>query len=103
MINGLVGAIVSITPSPKKRSERMVPVAAEISNGTTAVAVKSNIKTSIAKTMEAMGALKIAAIAAEEPHANNIMVFLGDKLNNRAKLEPIAEPVNTIGASNPTE
>ncbi len=93
----------NITPFPKNRREMTVPVAAEMTKGRSEAVVKSIISTSIAKMMAAIGALKIAAIAPAEPQANNRIVFLADKLNERARLEPMADPVSTIGASSPTE
>ena len=57
----------------------------------------------MANTMAMIGALKMAATAAVEPQASKSVVLLALRLNNRATLEPIAEPVNTIGASSPTE
>ncbi len=92
-----------VTVSPKKKMERTVPVAAETSNGSRAALVRSSIRTSRAKTMAVIGALKMAANAAVEPQANNNVVVLALRLKSRAKLEPMAEPVKTIGASNPTE
>lgn len=80
-----------------------MPVAAESNRGKIAVPVKSSISTSNVKTMAATGALKMAAIAAADPHASNKVVCLALRWKKRPRLEPIAEPVNTIGASNPTD
>ena len=65
--------------------------------------VRSNIKISMAKMVPAMGALKIAAIAPAAPHPINKVFVLKFKWKNLPKLEAIAAPVETIGASNPTE
>jgi hypothetical protein len=102
-LKGIVKLSLNITFSPKNRVDNTVPVAADINKGSKAALVKSNINTSIENTIAAIGALNTAANAAVDPHANSNTVFFLDKLNNLAKLEPIAEPVNTIGASNPTE
>ena len=93
----------NITLRPRKNMDITVPVAAEISKGRMALPVKSSISTSKVKTMAAMGALNMAAMAAAEPHASNKVVCLALRWNNRARLEPMAEPVSTIGASKPTD
>jgi hypothetical protein len=59
--------------------------------------------TSIANNTPAIGALKIADIPAAAPLANNNALSSIANLKYRAILEPIAEPVATIGASNPAE
>ena len=103
MLKGTIDVISNITPFPKNNIDKTVPVAAETNKGTIEAAVKSTINTSMAKTIAATGALKTAAIAAVQPQAKRRVVFLVFKLKSLDKLDPIAEPVNTIGASNPTE
>ena len=49
-----------------------------------------------------MGALKIAATAPVDPQAVNKTTIVFE-MKNEPNCEPIAEPVNVIGASNPTE
>ena len=88
--------ISNITPFPKKSIDNTVPVAADTKRGTIEAAVKSIIKTSMAKTIAATGALKTAAIAAVHPQARRSVVFLAFKLKSLEKLDPIAEPVNTL-------
>lgn len=95
--------ISNITFLPRNKMESTVPVAAETKSGKIDAAVKSIIKTSIANTMAATGALNTAAIAAVQPQAKSSVVFLAFKLNNLDKLDPIADPVSTMGASNPTD
>ena len=50
-----------------------------------------------------MGALKIPATAPAAPHPTNSINVRCSILNALPKLEPMAEPVNTIGASAPTD
>ena len=102
-MKGKAGTKVNITVLPQKRSEKTVPVMAEMSRGRMALPVRSSMSTSKVKTIAAIGALKMAAMAAVEPHASNKVVCLLFILNIRATFEPIAEPVSTIGASKPTE
>ena len=65
--------------------------------------VRSTISTSIVKTSPAIGALKMPAMAAEAPHPTSNINCLLSSLNSFPRLLPMAEPVNTIGASAPTE
>ena len=65
--------------------------------------VRSIIKTSSVNTRPAIGALKIPAMAPAAPHPTNVISVLLSNRNNCPRLEPIADPVNTIGASAPTE
>ena len=50
-----------------------------------------------------MGALKMPAMAAAAPHPKSNMSCLLSKWKRWPRFEPIADPVNTIGASAPTE
>ena len=78
-------------------------VTEEMSKGATDAMVRSIISTSRVKTSPAMGALKIPPMAPAAPQAIiNIIVFCS-KRNSLARLDPIAAPVSTIGASAPTE
>ena len=54
-------------------------------------------------TIPAIGALNIPAIAAAAPHPTNNINVLLFILKRCPKLLAILEPVNTIGASAPTE
>lgn len=65
--------------------------------------LKSSSNTSNAKTIPAIGLLKIAAIPLAAPQARSKVVSLYDSLRSRPVLDPIALPVATIGASRPTE
>ena len=96
-------AMSKVRVSPKNSRDKTVPVAAEISRGSRAALVRSSISTSMAKTMAMIGALKMAATAAVEPQASSKVVDLALRLKSCARLEPMAEPVSTIGASSPTE
>ena len=55
------------------------------------------------KTRPAIGALKMPAIAPAAPHPKSIMRVRCSSLKSRPRLLPMAAPVNTIGASAPTE
>ena len=50
-----------------------------------------------------MGALKMPATAPAAPHPTNSISVRCSILKMVPRLEPIAEPVSTIGASAPTE
>ncbi len=54
----------------------MGPLTDAIKSGINEKRVKSSSKTSKAKTTPAIGVLKIAEIAPEEPHANNKVTVL---------------------------
>jgi len=54
-------------------------------------------------TSPAIGALKIPAIAPAAPQPTKSISVRCSILKTLPRLEPIAEPVNTIGASAPTE
>lgn len=74
-----------------------------ISSGSTEVMVRSSISTSMTNTNPAMGALKIPAMAPAAPHpTSSIRVFCSMR-KSRPKFEPMAAPVNTMGASAPTD
>ena len=51
----------------------------------------------------AIGELKIAEIAPAAPQPSKRVRFLKSRWNNLAKLDPMALPVTTIGASKPAE
>jgi len=80
-----------------------VAVAAEKSTGIKDETVSSGRITSSAKSIPAIGELKIAEIPAAAPQAINKVRFLSSKCRIRAIFEPIAEPVDTIGDSNPAD
>jgi hypothetical protein len=78
-------------------------VTLDISNGKSDDIVRSSISTSSVNTRPAMGALKIPDTAPAAPQPiRSIMTFFSI-LNKLPRLEPIAEPVMTIGDSAPTE
>ena len=98
-----LNAFTTSVQTAMKKKERVVPATDATNKGISDAVVKSTIKTSIAKTIAAIGALKIAAMAPVAPQANNKICERVSSLNILPMLEPIAEPVYTIGASNPTE
>ncbi|MPM89749.1 hypothetical protein SDC9_136861 [bioreactor metagenome] len=55
------------------------------------------------KTSPAIGALKIPDMAPAAPHPTSNINVRCSILKRLPKLEPIADPVKTIGASAPTE
>ena len=81
----------------------MAAVTLEISSGMSDDMVRSISKTSIVNTNPAMGALKIPDTAPAAPQPTRSIIVRASTRNKRPKLEPIAEPVSTIGASAPTE
>lgn len=103
MLKLLVTLKSNMTSLPNKRKETVVPVIEAISSGKSDPIVRSIIRTSMAKTIAAMGDLKIAAMAAEEPQAIKSIFVCVFILNNLPIFEPMADPVSTIGASSPTE
>ena len=82
---------------------KQVAVTLETSMGRSEAMLKSTISTSSVNTSPAIGALKIPAIAAAAPHPTSSIKVLLSILNSLPRLEPMAEPVRTIGASAPTE
>ncbi len=81
-MNVSLRAKLNITLLPKKRYEIVVPVMDAISSGRSDDIVRSIISTSMAKTIAAMGDLKIAAIAADDPQAMSSVFTCGFILNN---------------------
>jgi len=81
----------------------MVAVADAISKGMKEATVSSGSNTSKAKMTPAMGLLKTAEMPAAAPHAMKRLRKRGWARSSLATLEPIAEPVSTMGASRPAE
>ena len=81
----------------------MAPDTDAINNGMIEVRVRSSINTSSEKIRAAMGALKMPAIAPVAPQAIKSTVVLKFSRKSWLIFEPIAAPVDTIGASIPTE
>src|SRR5690606_9645802 len=65
--------------------------------------VKSKLKTTIAKTIAAIGALKIEDMAPAAAHPINKFLVVWFMWNILEILDPIAAPVATVGPSSPTE
>ena len=78
-------------------------VTQEMSNGSRAPIVRSIMSTSSVNTSPAIGALKMPATAPAAPHPTRSMSVLLFMRKSRPRLEPMAEPVSTMGASAPTE
>ena len=75
----------------------------EMSSGSAVVAVRSKRNTSSTNMMPANGALKMPAMAPAAPQPSSRRTLLGLKRSQRPILLPMAEPVEAIGASSPTE
>ncbi|OPZ96295.1 MAG: hypothetical protein BWY70_01797 [Bacteroidetes bacterium ADurb.Bin408] len=88
---------------PSRKVETMAADTVAIRSGIIDVIVKSSISTSRAKIRPAIGALKIPAMAAAAPQPIIKVVLRELSLKARPMLEPMAEPVNAMGASIPTE
>ena len=82
---------------------KQVAVTLEVRMGSKEAIDKSTISTSSVNTNPAIGALKMPAIAADAPQPTSSISCLLSILNNCPRLEPMAEPVSTIGASAPTD
>ena len=65
--------------------------------------VRSRLKTSIAKIIAAIGALKIEDIAPAAAHPIKRFRVAWFKCNNLDKLDAILAPPETVGPSNPAE
>ena len=81
----------------------MSAVMLEIRIGTNEAMVRSIISTSKVNTKPAMGALKMPAMAAAAPQPTNSITVRLFMLNSLPRLDPMADPVSTIGASAPTD
>ena len=79
------------------------PVAEAKSKGTRELSVKSMLKSSNVKMMAATGAPNMEAMAPAVAQAINKMRCLKPRRIQRARLEPMADPVPTAGPSNPTD
>ena len=73
-----------------------------MSSGTAVVMVMSNISTSKVKSTPASGALKMPAMAPAAPQPRSSFTPRGLTWKKRPTLEPMALPVEAMGASNPT-
>ena len=71
--------------------------------GSSDAMVRSIMSTSRVNTRPAMGALKMPAMAPAEPQPTSSMRVLLSRRKSLPRLEPMAEPVSTMGASAPTE
>ena len=71
--------------------------------GNSEAIVRSIINTSSVNTRPAIGALKMPAMAPAAPQPTRVIRVLLSSLKSCPMLEPMAEPVSTIGASAPTE
>ena len=94
---------VNSDASPLNTYVNTVAVTHDTNIGSSADIVMSIISTSSVNTSPAIGALKIPAIAPAAPHPTSVISIFRSKWNSCPRLEPMAEPVSTIGASAPTD
>ncbi len=81
----------------------VVAVTEESTTGEKVARPKSPKSTSTAKSAPAIGALKVAAIPAAAPQPTRVLCRMWGALSICARLEPMDEPIWTIGPSRPTE
>ena len=89
--------------SPRKCWLTTVPVTEEITIGENWATPKSPRITSTANRAPAIGALKVAAIPAAAPHPTSVRRRCSSMRSHWPIVEPMAEPIYTIGPSRPTE
>ena len=88
---------------PLSKYDTVVAVTAVTSRGRMDDMVRSSSSTSITKRIPAIGALNMPAMAPAAPQPTRIIRLCCSSLKNLPRLEPMAEPVSTMGASAPTE
>ncbi len=88
---------------PKKALDTTVAETEEMTMGVNCATAKSPRRISTENMAPAMGALKAAAIPAAAPHPTRVCMRLREHLNHWPKVEPMAEPIWTMGPSRPTE
>ena len=103
MVNELTMVKWNIESVPVKMYDTVAAVTLEMSNGMSDDMVRSMSSTSMVNTSPAIGALNIPATAPAAPQPTSSIMVRASTRNNLPKLDPIAEPVSTIGASAPTE
>ena len=89
--------------SPRKWRETAVAATEEITIGLNAARPKSPRMISRANMEPAMGALKVAAMPAAAPQPTRVLIRSAEILSIWPMLEPIADPIWTMGPSLPTE
>ena len=94
---------VKSAASPLKIYVKQVAVTHDMSIGNIADIVMSISNTSTVNTRPAIGALKMPAIAPAAPQPTSVISILRSMWKALPRLEPMALPVSTIGASAPTE
>ena len=88
---------------PEVMYAMVAAVTEEMSNGNREDMVRSSMMTSMVKTKPAMGALKIPATAPSAPHPTKSINVRWSMRKVEPSVEPMADPVSTIGASAPTD
>ena len=94
---------VNIVALPLSTVVRTLAVTHETSRGSREAMVRSSMRTSRVNSNPANGALNTPAMAPDAPHPMSSINVFWSTLKNLPKVEPIAEPVRTIGDSAPTE
>ena len=88
---------------PLKMYVKHVAVTQDISIGRSEAMVRSIMSTSRVNTSPAMGALNMPAMAPAAPQPTSNTSVRLSILNSLPRFDPMAVPVNTMGASAPTE
>ncbi|BBY24072.1 hypothetical protein MSTO_42770 [Mycobacterium stomatepiae] len=87
--------------APRMNMRSMVAIATALATGTRLRGRNSKSSNSTANTMDASGALKVAAMPPAAPEASRIFRSSAVRCRNWDTTEPIAPPVMTIGPSAP--
>ena len=94
---------VNSAASPLNIYVKHVAVTHDTKMGRSDDIVMSIIRTSSVNTNPAIGALKMPAMAPAAPQPTSVISVFRSSWKSFPRLEPIAEPVSTIGASAPTD
>ena len=103
MVNELAIVKWNIESVPVAMYDTVAAVTLDMSRGMSDDMVRSMSSTSMVNTKPAMGALKIPDTAPAAPHPTRSIIVRASTRNKRPRLEPMADPVSTMGASAPTE
>ena len=102
-VNASMVVSSNIGVKPVVKYAMAVAVTDEMSSGAMEFIVMSIIRTSNVNTRPAIGALNMPPIAPAAPQPIISIIVFWSRWKSLARLEPIAAPVSTIGASAPTE
>jgi len=88
---------------PESMYETVVAVRDVTNNGRIEDMARSSSNTSMTNNIPAMGALNIPAMAPAAPQPTSNIKLRCSRWKNLPRLDPMADPVSTIGASAPTD